>query len=102
MNVRPHTMHEQNDVVHKLCVYLQFKENEEKFEKKVQEQLSSTADAATSSASKAVDTVKNALPNDVKGKASDALDSAKNALPSDVKGKASDSVNSAKNALPGL
>ena len=46
---------------------LQFKENEEKFEKKVQEQLGNAADAVTSTASDAVGKVKEVLPN-VKGK----------------------------------
>lgn len=46
---------------------VQFKENEEKFEKKVQEQLSGAADAAKSTASDAVEAAKDALPQNVKG-----------------------------------
>lgn len=46
---------------------LQFKENEEKFEKKVQEQLGGAADAITDTASNAAGKVKEVLPN-VKGK----------------------------------
>lgn len=49
------------------CFVLQFKENEEKFEKKVQEQLGGAAGAITDTASNAAGKVKEVLPN-VKGK----------------------------------